>query len=59
MGKSKKDGRKRGGHKNTQGKEYWKSRLHKGGEVLGKDTKKRTHRVERRRSKKLLVQEEP
>ena len=29
------------------GKEYWASRLHKGGEVPGKYTKKRTARLER------------
>ena len=29
------------------GKEYWKSRLHPGGEPLGKYTKKRTHKKER------------
>lgn len=36
-----------------RGKEYWKSRLHKGGEVLGRFTKDRTHRKERRDSKKI------
>lgn len=30
------------------GKEYWKSRLHTHGETLGKETKKRTHKYERR-----------
>lgn len=30
------------------GKEYWKSRLHKHGEALGRYTKKLTHRKERR-----------
>lgn len=33
------------------GKEYWKSRLHKHGEPLGKFTKVKTHRKERRQSK--------
>ena len=39
------------------GKEYWKSRLHKLGEVPGKYTKKLTHRKERREGK-LLSKEE-
>ena len=30
------------------GKEYWKSRLHKHGESLGRFTKSLTHRKERR-----------
>jgi len=33
------------------GKEYWKSRLTSGGEPLGKYTKIRTHRKERREGK--------
>jgi len=35
-------------------KEYWKSRLHRHGEVRGRYTKTRTHRKERRAAKKLL-----
>jgi hypothetical protein len=35
------------------GKEYWKSRLHKHGEALGRITKVLTHRKERRASKKI------
>ncbi len=34
------------------GKEYWKSRLHCGGETLGRFTKKRTHKKERRQGKR-------
>jgi hypothetical protein len=30
------------------GKEYWKSRLHRGGELLGRYTKFLTHKKERR-----------
>ena len=37
------------------GKEYWKSRLHKDGESLGRYTKTRTHRLERRRARKLVA----
>ena len=40
-------------HKVSIGKEYWKSRLHKHGEVPGPFTKKLTHRKERRVNKKL------
>lgn len=36
------------------GKEYWKSRLHPGGEEPGKFTKKLTHKKERRGIKQLL-----
>jgi len=35
------------------GKEYWKSRLHRYGEVLGKFTKKLTHKKERKQNKSL------
>lgn len=35
-------------------KEYWKSRLHKHGEVIGRYTKLLTHRKERRNSKKIV-----
>jgi hypothetical protein len=43
-------------HKDRQqkkgfGKEYWKSRLHSGGETLGKFTKSRTHKKERQEGK--------
>jgi hypothetical protein len=34
-------------------KEYWKSRLHEGGETPGPATKKLTHRKERRRNRKI------
>ena len=37
-----------------QGKEYWKSRLHRYGEVTGKYTKKLTHRKERRQNKLVI-----
>lgn len=39
------------------GKEYWKSRLHKYGEILGKYTKKLTARKERRDDKKIIEEE--
>lgn len=39
--------------KGHTGKEYWKSRLHKFGEIIGWYTKKLTHKKERRISKKL------
>ena len=35
------------------GKEYWKSRLHKGGEILGRYTKYLTHKKERKLNKKI------
>lgn len=37
--------------KKPPGFEYWKSRLHRGGEAPGPDTKKLTHRKERRGSR--------
>ena len=40
-----------------QGEEYWKSRLHPGGEVPGSFTKKRTHRKERRVGKDIVRKE--
>lgn len=40
-----------------QGKEYWKSRLHKYGEVRGRYTKKLTHKKERRINKKYAKQQ--
>lgn len=51
MSDSKKDGRRGGGHRNTTGKEYWKSRLMSGGECVGRYTKTLTHRKERREGK--------
>lgn len=39
------------------GKEYWKSRLHPNGEVLGKATKVLTHRWERHVAKRELLKE--
>jgi hypothetical protein len=36
------------------GKEYWKSRLHRYGEALGRFTKKLTHKKERREGKLLV-----
>lgn len=35
------------------GYEYWKSRLHRHGEIPSKLTKKRTHRKERKQNKKI------
>ena len=37
------------------GKEYWKSRLHKHGEIPGRFTKKRTHKYERRTSRREIT----
>lgn len=42
--------------KGHPGKEYWKSRLHSGGEVPGRWTKKMTHKKERRKAKILIRQ---
>ena len=42
--------------KGHAGKEYWKSRLHRFGEVMGKYTKKLTHRKERRQNKAIAQQ---
>jgi hypothetical protein len=42
-------------HKGHPGKEYWKSRFHKSGEVLGSFTKKLTHHKERKEGKQLVV----
>ena len=39
------------------GKEYWKSRLHRYGEVLGRYTKILTHRKERRRNKAMAKEQ--
>ena len=39
------------------GFEYWKSRLHKLGEIPGKLTKKLTHRKERREGKRKIADE--
>jgi len=38
-------------------REYWKSRLHRHGETIGRYTKKLTHRKERRISKEIVNQE--
>lgn len=38
-----------------RGKEYWKSRLHRHGESLGRVTKTLTHRKERRQNKKISL----
>lgn len=40
---------KNAARKGHPGREYWASRLHKGGEAPGKVTKKLTHRKERRK----------
>lgn len=48
-GKSRKDGRKGGGHRDHQGIEYWSARLtHYPMGIPGKMTKVDTHRCERR-----------
>lgn len=36
------------------GREYWKSRLHRGGEVPGRTTKRLTHRKERRLGRQVV-----
>lgn len=38
--------------KRGSGNEYWKSRLHRGGEEPGRFTKKLTHRKERREERR-------
>jgi len=43
--------------KGHPGKEYWKSRLHRGGEIPGSLTKKLTHRKERKEGKQLPVED--
>ena len=52
MSRTKKD--QRGGHHGHPGKEYWKSRLHSGGEILGPITKRLTHRKERREAREEI-----
>lgn len=54
MSRSRKDGRAGGGHRNTQGREYWKSRLHRSGEEPGAETKRLTHRKERRAARQSV-----
>ena len=39
-------------------KEYWKSRLYRGGEILGRFTKILTHRKERRENKRIAKENE-
>ena len=43
------------------GKEYWKSRLYRWGEIMGRYTKTLTHKKERRENKKIAREalEEP
>ena len=41
--------------KGYPGKEYWKSRLHRGGEMPGRYTKQLTHRKERRINKQEIL----
>jgi hypothetical protein len=55
MSRSRKDGKRGGGHRNTQGREYWSSRLHRHGEEPGRYTKRLTHRKERRQGKQEAV----
>ncbi len=52
MSRSKKDAV--GGHRQGCGKEYWKSRLHRHGETLGRITKTLTHRKERREAHRVV-----
>jgi hypothetical protein len=44
-------------HNSNSMKEYWKSRLHRYGEVIGRYTKRLTHRKERRQSKDIVAKE--
>ena len=44
------------GHK-RRSKEYWKSRLHRYGEVVGRFTKKLTHKKERRLNARIEREE--
>lgn len=48
---------KRAELKGHTGKEYWKSRLYRYGELVGRFTKKLTHRKERRANKQLTKQQ--
>jgi len=54
---SRKDGRSRGAHVDSQGREFWASRLHRGGELIGRFTKLLTHRKERRAGKRAARNE--
>lgn len=38
-------------------REYWKSRLHKYGEIVGKYTKYLTHKKERREGNKIIKEQ--
>ena len=57
MARSRKDGRRGGGHRNTQNREYWQSRWHRHGETIGRVIKTLTHRWERRVLKRRLERE--
>lgn len=53
MSRSKKDGRKGGGHRNTQGKEYWSPR----GKAMmtpGRSAKDITHTMERAERRNII-----
>lgn len=57
MARSKKDGRKGGGHRNRRDREYWTPR----GEPMmtpGRWSKTRTHRLERAESKQVVLREQ-
>jgi len=58
MSRSKKDGRRGGGHRNTQGKEYWAARPGYPMAEPGRVAKTRTHRLERRAARKLTQDDE-
>ena len=57
MSDSKKDGRHGGGHRNTQGKEYWSRRPGAPMGEPGKFSKRLTHRAERRLAKRQIEQD--
>lgn len=57
MSRSKKDGRRRGGHRNTQNKELWSRRCPTTNmwDVHDPDAKRITHRYERRVAKRSIL----
>jgi hypothetical protein len=57
MSHSRKDGRRGGGHRNTQGREYWSPRAGYPMADPGRRAKTRTHRLERRAAKRLTREE--
>lgn len=52
MSRSRKDGRRGGGHRNTKGREYWSPRPGYSMAVPGRRAKRRTHHLERRAARR-------